>query len=429
MPEDAVKSLVEAVQAEDVDRARVTLEQHPDLKRHLDEPMPGLPFDSAPLHSAVWRGNRAMIGLLLDAGADINARTRWWAGGFGVLDAADLSLVPYLLERGAVVDVHAAARLGLIDRLRDMIAAQPSLVHARGGDGQTPLHFASTIEVAAYLLEQGADIDARDIDHESTPAQYMIRDRQDVARYLVSRGCKTDLLMTAALGDVERTRAHLDADPHSVLMSVSEWYFPKENPRSGGTIYIWTLGGHKTAHAIAREFGHRDVFDLLIERSPTDVQLMVACELSDQDRIDRLVTDQPTLVQSLSDDVRRTLATAAERNNTEAVRRMLAIDWPTDPRGEHGATALHWAAFHGNAEMTRDLLQHRASIDARDATYDGTPLDWALHGSAHGWHRETGDYAGTVEALLAAGARPPARPDLEVSDAVRDVLRRSARRV
>ncbi len=73
------------------------------------------------------------------------------------------------------------------------------MVHARGGDGQTPLHFASTVEIAEFLLAHGADMDALDVDHESTPAQYMLRvehvrhyprDRQDVARYLVSRGCR-----------------------------------------------------------------------------------------------------------------------------------------------------------------------------------------------------------------------------------------------
>ena len=76
-------------------------------------------------------------------------------------------------------------------------------MHARGGDGQTPLHFATTIDVAQLLLDHGADIDARDVDHESTPAQCMVRDRQEVARYLVSRGCRTDILMAAALGDLE----------------------------------------------------------------------------------------------------------------------------------------------------------------------------------------------------------------------------------
>src|SRR5438552_13898189 len=124
-----------------------------------------------------------MLDVLLGAGADINARSRWWAGGFGLLDYADPELAAYAMKRGAILDAHAAARLGMIDKLRELTTANPALVHARGGDGQTPLHFASTIEVAAYLLDHGADIDARDIDHESTPAQYMVRDRQPVLSY------------------------------------------------------------------------------------------------------------------------------------------------------------------------------------------------------------------------------------------------------
>ena len=47
--------------------------------------------------------------------------------------------------------------------------------------------------------EDDLRIDARDIDHESTPAQYAVRERPDVARYLASRGCWTDILMAAAL--------------------------------------------------------------------------------------------------------------------------------------------------------------------------------------------------------------------------------------
>jgi len=126
-------------------------------------------------------------------------RSNWWAGGFGLLDKAKPEVVAHAIERGAVVTVHAAARLGMFETLRKLIEEDPERVHERGGDGQTPLHFASTVEIAEFLLSHGADIDARDVDHESTPEQYMVRTRQDVARYLISRGCSTDLLMAAAL--------------------------------------------------------------------------------------------------------------------------------------------------------------------------------------------------------------------------------------
>ncbi len=114
-----------------------------------------------------------MIDALLGAGANINARTKWWAGGFGVLDMSSAELTPYLIQRGAYVDIHAAARLGMFDRLKSLVEADAGLVRARGGDGQTPLHFAATTEIAGYLLDHGAEIDVRDIDHESTAAQYM----------------------------------------------------------------------------------------------------------------------------------------------------------------------------------------------------------------------------------------------------------------
>jgi ankyrin repeat protein len=424
---DPARILVTALKANDVDGVRHAIERFPELRSRLNEPLPGLPFDSPAMLTAVHHGNREMIDALLGAGADINAVSRWWAGGFGALDGADPSLVPFLLERGAIVGPHAAARLGMLDTLDALLSANPDVVHARGGDGQTPLHFASTIDVARLLLDRGADVNARDIDHESTPAQYMVRDRQDVARYLVSRGSRTDILLAAALGDVDRVREHLDREPDSIRTTVSDRWFPKQDPRSGGTIYIWTLGGNKTPHQVAREFRHDDVLQLLMERSPVALQLALACEMGDEDRIRALLEAEPGISAALSAEDRARLPYAAQDNNTHAARRLLAAGWPVDGEGQHRGTALHWAAFHGNLEMVQEILRHGPDLDARDADHDGTPLDWAIYGSVHGWHSRTGDYAGTVEALLWAGAQPPDAATVDATEAVRNVLRRHAR--
>lgn len=239
--QDPAAALESAIKANDVARAAEVLERFPAFKERLNEPLPNGPFGSTPLLAAVHQKNREMVGMLLRAGADINARSHWWAGSFGVLDN-DSGLADFLIARGARVDAHAAARLGMLDKLRDLIAADPGVVAARGGDGQTPLHFASSIEIASFLLDHGADIDALDIDHESTPAQWMMRDRQDVARFLVSRGCRTDLLMASALGDLDLVRRLLDEDPSRIHLSVALEHFPKKNSHTGGCIYIWTLG-------------------------------------------------------------------------------------------------------------------------------------------------------------------------------------------
>ena len=191
-PAEALKA---AVCDRDAARVREVLDRYPELRARIDDPLPDYAFGQPALFAAVQRSDRATIDVLLRAGANIEKRTEWWAGGFGVLDDCDPDMAEFLTERGAALDAHSASRLGMMAELRELVAADPQLVHARGGDGQTPLHFASTVEIAEFLLANGAEIDARDVDHESTPAQYMLRveqkrhyprNRQDVARYLVS---------------------------------------------------------------------------------------------------------------------------------------------------------------------------------------------------------------------------------------------------
>jgi ankyrin repeat protein len=392
------------------------LNEYPQMKARIDEPVAAF---NSPIITQVR--SREMLDVLLAAGADINARSRWWAGGFGLLDSAAPDLAAYAIERGAVVDAHAAARLGMTAELQRLIGTNPELVHARGGDGQTPLHFAKTVEIAEYLLQQGARIDALDVDHESTPAQYMVRDRQAVARYLVERGCRTDLLMAAALGDLRRAREHLDSDPACIRMNVSDQYFPRRNPHSGGTIYTWTLGQNKSPHAIAREFGHEDILALLLERSPETLKLTVAFELEDKRMVEQLLAARVDLMQSLPEADRPRLADAAQNNKTRSVDLMLAAGWPAGVRGRHGATPLHWAAFHGNREMAETILRYSPPLEWIDADFQGTPLRWAVYGSEHGWYCKTGDYAGTVEALLEAGAKHPGK--IEGTEAVQKILR------
>ncbi len=392
------------------------LAEYPELKALINAPV--CAFDSPPIiHARSW----AMLDVLLAAGADINARSQWWAGSFGLLDSASPELAAYAISRGAIVTVHAAARLGMMPQLRELVAGDPALVHVRGGDGQTPLHFAGTIEVAEFLLAHGADINARDVDHESTPAQWMIKDRTEVARFLVQRGARTDILLAAALGDLDRVRQHLDADPGCIRMRVTDEYFPMVNPRAGGTIYQWTLGWYVSAHAVAKEFGHADVLRLLIERSPADVKLLALVLDEDEAAAKSLLAANPGLVAQLSLADQRHLAHAARNNQLAVVRLMLDCGWPVDARGQHGGMALHWAAFHGNAEMTKVILRHNPPLEVTDLDHHSTPLGWAIYGSMHGWHRQTGDYAATVEALLRAGAKPPGK--LDGTEAVRTVLR------
>jgi ankyrin repeat protein len=432
--EDPVEALTAAIKGNDASLVRAVLARHPVLKSRINEPLPNYGFDAPAIIAAVHKENRDIVDALLDAGANINERTRWWAGSFGVLDSASPQFATYLISRGADVDIHAAARLGMIDRVRELLAADPQLVHARGGDGQLPLHFAANVEIASLLLDHGVDINARDIDHESTAAQYMVSTgwypetkptyRHGVARFLISRGAQTDILMASAVGDRALVERILDNDPETVRTTVNERYFPKRDPRSGGSIYIYGFGLTKSPHMIAHQFGHMEVFDLLMQRSAPWLRLVQAAEIGDEPRAEQILRDHPDLFARLSSNAARRIVGAALRSNTRAVKLLLERGWPSDAALETNQTALHYASWHGNLSMVQTLLAHNAPVNVFETEYGGSPLAWALHGSLNSWKRDEGDHAGVTRALLDAGAAIP-KPDrpLEATDEVLEIIR------
>ena len=135
-----------------------------------------------------------------------------------------------------------------------------------------------------------------------------------------------------------------------------------------------------------------------------------------------LLANHANLIAHLSATYKRQIAHATRNNNLAAVRVMLAAGLPVDALGQHRATPLHWAAFHGNAEMAREILRYHPPLELTDADFQSTPLRWAIHGSVHGWYCRTGNYAATVEALIQAGAKLPEQTG--GTDAVREVLER-----
>lgn len=99
--------------------------------------------------------------------------------------------------------------------------------------------------------------------------------------------------------------------------------FAKQDPRGGGTFYIQAFGHNRTAHQIARDFGHEEAFKLLMRHSPEEVKPEQAYELGDGDIFRSLLARRPNLVETLSDEERRCIAHTAQNNDTNAVRLML----------------------------------------------------------------------------------------------------------
>src|SRR5207253_913926 len=102
-------------------------------------------------------------------------------------------------------------------------------------------------------------------------------------------------------------------------------------------------------HAVAREFGHGDVFEWLMTQSPIDVQLVERCRATDEAAARALVAAHPTVFGEMSEQARGRIADFAFDRHDAAVRVMLSCGWPADAMNDGGATALYCAAWHGDA--------------------------------------------------------------------------------
>ena len=161
----------------------------------------------------------------------------------------------------------------------------------------------------------------------------------------------------------------------------------REDGRTAYSLAI--LSGQKAiAELLKSRGGHTDLspLDQFVEASTnTDQQPMAASSV-------RLMPEYAHLIPHL-----------AAVHNTAAVRGLLAAGLPIDARGEHGGTALHWACWKGYADLVKLLIDHNASLDIKDHSFNASPAGWLHHGTQN-CGEPGGDYAEVARLLIAAGA-------------------------
>jgi ankyrin repeat protein len=136
----------------------------------------------------------------------------------------------------------------------------------------------------------------------------------------------------------------------------------------------------------------------------TDIDRFIgACMRADRATAEELLADHPDLRDRLTDYHRAAIVEAAGSAPAAAVALMLDLGFTPHARNGMGEQPLHTAAYAGNTEAVRLLLDAGADVDARDDNFDGTPLGYATVGSGEQTGKP-GDWIGTVRLLIDAGA-------------------------
>ena len=195
-------------------------------------------------------------------------------------------------------------------------------------------HFSRTIEIARFLLDQGAEIDALDDDHDSTQAQHLIGDRPEVAGFLVAQGAR----WAAALGDVVLMRRHFDADPRAITVRIDQDWFPMIDTAPNGGYLSMDARLPGPALDVARKRGHGEILDRLRKRAGrlTDCLLRsAAARMAPRWRAcGRSATDGPRAAKGVAS------ALNAARNNVPAV--LLRRGFPVTGLSQHGGMGPPW---------------------------------------------------------------------------------------
>jgi hypothetical protein len=154
---------------------------------------------------------RGLLELLLDRGADIDFRDG--EAMIGALYYGEQEAAAFLAERGARVDLIAAAGLGRIDLMAHHIGADGAVA----ADAYSLVHYSSHRErpvapaailslalvyaakgghraAAAWLLDRGAPLGRAPFDHDATPLHWAaLRGHPDVVDLLLERGADRSL--------------------------------------------------------------------------------------------------------------------------------------------------------------------------------------------------------------------------------------------
>jgi len=396
---------IEAVEMGDADKVKALLVDNPQLVVHIDAPW--FSFDAPAIVFAAASGNRALIDVLLDAGADINVKSAWWAGGVSALQHAagsmlsyDRELAEYLIERGAMIDAHAAAGLDMPDTLEALIHENPDVVNAPGCDGMSPLHFAATPRIAALLLAHGADKNLRDRDHNGTAAQWTMGNRPEVCRYLMEQGAEGDIVLYCAMGNVERAKAVFEKNPELLNLRIKseapegyavaplQWphkHCNRVGAAPGGHVYAYKVGPSTPLLEVALRFKQPAIIEMLIERG-YEIKLREWYEIVGQGprRLEELV--KTFLSKGWDINARQKhrhgmwapLHWLAQRGLTPGITCLLANGADANVTDDKGRTPMHIIAQKGvGKNQVQLLIAHGGDINASDETRQ-TPLDYAL---------------------------------------------------
>ena len=185
-----------------------------------------------PLHLAVYQADHTLIELLLNHGADIHARTNTDSYGLGGRFTTPL---------------HIAAESNPKSRSIATLLDHGADINAKADGGETPLHMASSynhLGIVALLLERGADVNAEAV--RGTALHWAIAHNRDPAiiPLLLDHGADVNAEKDHGVTPLHMAAGHSNVDLVALLLDRGA----DVNAKSKGTSWTTSLNFSSPLH-------------------------------------------------------------------------------------------------------------------------------------------------------------------------------------
>jgi uncharacterized protein len=297
---------------------------------------------------------------LLDQGADANAKPR---DGFTPLMAAAsgeywsvVTVMPGNYQKITLVPAHGSG-LGGRDKVATVLLENGADVNARDKDGRTALMFSAGIvqaDLVALLLKHGADVNAQEKDGRTALVRAVGNAGVDVVNLLLEKGARVNVK---------------DRQGWTALMraaSFGRYYIPdlsplekKKKPRTNTVLLnIQQAGQSRIAELVKLLKAHR-----------AKVTLTIAAMLGDKEEVQRYLQSGHDVNERTVDGM-TPLIGAASKGHMDVVSLLLDRGPEINARTMLGITPLVAASRTGEASLVALLLERGADANARDKLGD-----------------------------------------------------------
>lgn len=423
---------------------------------YLGQVWPGnlvnLPFEqgNTALHFAASRNHRGLATLLLEAGAQVDAKDQ--PGNTPLhraIEQGHLDMAQILLRAKADVNArdfnsNTPLHLGLTSsrapEALDLLLANSADPNIKNNFGNTPLHLVISLNLSPSLLQplirRNADVNARNKLGNSPLMEALLNNKRDVAQVLLSAGSSLFSLNNEDLSPIglavsqgpatlswlvtpAQVNARDDSGNSALHYAVARGEFVESVTwllANGSQVNDRNRAGSTPLHEVVQR-GSARLSSLLLasgadpflpnNAGKTALELLFERPLT---FIDPLLTRE--LLTKTDSTGQTPLFYAVQTGRLDLVTLLLGKGSDLMHKAVTGATPLHEAVRAGRAEVAAALIRAGARVNEGDARAN-TPLHYTVL-----W-----DQLGAAEALLSNGAALDAR-NVEGRTALHEAVRK-----